>query len=105
MLRKHFLEKVKNNRFRLPYNRKIFFLFGNYIIDKVIRFEHLHDDLAALQNELMLPIDPVANLPHTKKTSRRHPVSAYFDRQAIEIVKSRFAWVFDRFDYPTEPAD
>ena len=106
ILRKNFLEQLKGGRF--GGDRNIFFIGDNYVIDRIIRFEHLRDDLTALQRELELPIDPVAGLSHEKsmKESRRnYPVPDYFDREAIEIVKSNYDWVFDRFDYPTEPVD
>ena len=83
-------------------------MWGKYIIDHAIRFEHLHDDLRALQRELALPVDLVANLPHTystKKSRKSYPLADYFDQQAINIVTSRLAWVFDRFDYPTRPEE
>jgi len=105
-LRAKFLEYMQYNY--QDGDKPIVFLWGKYIIDGEIRFEHLREDLQTLQRDLALPIDPVANLPHEKsmkKSRKSYPVPDYYDRKSIEIVKSKLAWMFDRFDYPTEPVD
>ncbi len=86
-------------------NKPIVFIDGTYIIDRAIRFEHLHEDLSAVANDLGIPLQP-AGLPHTKSTSntrKSYLLADYYDQTCIDIVRERLAWVFEHFDYPDHP--
>lgn len=80
-------------------------LDGKYIIDHGVRMEHIRDDLHRITRELDLPFEDEW-LPYTnkqKKMRKGRETAEYYDPETIEIVKRRQAWVFDNFDYPTEP--
>lgn len=82
-------------------------LDGNFVVDRMIRFEHLLADLSDLCAALGIPFEP-ARLPHEKNmasTRKTYPVADYYDPDTISHVRSRLAWVFDRFDYPSSPGD
>jgi len=80
---------------------------GCYVIDHVVRYEHLQADLGDLARKI--GIDPAeVILPVTKQ--RKHlrsarPVSAYFDAQTTRAVQARMGWMFERHGYSTDPRD
>lgn len=79
---------------------------GAFCADLVIRYENLAADLGAVASELEL--EPARlRLPVTKDGSRHRrgrAVAEYFDRETIDRVMSRMAWVFDIFGYDTLPS-
>lgn len=79
-------------------------LDGAFAADRVIRFETLAADLAAVRRELAPDAAP-APLPHAKRTSdrRRRPVADYYDEASIAAVRRNGAWAIDRFGYPDRP--
>lgn len=86
---------------------KITHVGTTYVIDHMIRFENLREDIEDTARTLGVEVN-VDALPHTKstaKTRKKHAVADYYDEDTIEIVKSRLAWVFDRFPYPTRPGE
>ena len=90
-----------------PDDNKITHVDGVYVVDRMIRFETLKEDIEAVAAELGVEVDPDA-LPHTKSTSatrKKIAVQDYYDKDTIEVVKSRFDWVFDRFPYSTKPGE
>jgi len=81
-------------------------LDGRFIVEQMIRFENLVDDLATVCAKLGLPFDR-ERLPHEKNMSasrKSYPVADYYDSETIARVRERLAWVFDNFDYPDHPA-
>lgn len=80
---------------------------GDYVIDHMMRYEHLADDLDALRQTLSLPVEALM-LPVTKSRKQQRgaiPVGEYFDSETADIVRTRMAWVFDRFGYSDDPRD
>ncbi|RVT82752.1 hypothetical protein DXV76_16080 [Rhodobacteraceae bacterium CCMM004] len=80
-------------------------LFGRYVVDHMVRFERLAKDMASLNRDLDLGIDP-GDLPTTKsmaRTRKAYDVPDYFDAETEARVRKRQSWVFDYFDYPTRP--
>lgn len=103
--KRSFNDFLKNQRW--PDDRKVTHVNDAYVIDHMIRFENLREDIEAVAKAVGVDIDPDA-LPHTKSTAQKrkeHAVADYYDEDTIEIVKSRLAWVFDRFPYSTRPGD
>ena len=102
-LKAYFRDLILNRNW--PDDREIVFLDGEFIIDHVVRFEHLRDDLGSLSDILNLDTRYM-HLPHTKDTGaarRGQAVADYFDQDTIEEVRRRMAWVFERFNYPDTP--
>ncbi|WP_112321899.1 sulfotransferase family 2 domain-containing protein [Oceanibium sediminis] len=79
---------------------------GSYAATMTIRYEYLQDDLAKVCQTLDLETHGRA-LPHTKRTrdTGARPLAAYYDPRAIDIVRDRYAWIFERFGYAPDPAD
>ncbi len=78
---------------------------GRMVVDHFIRFEFIREDLAMVADRLGLEID-LGDLPHAKDHKARRmakSIDAYYDDDAIQIVRDRMAWVFDNFDYPRSP--
>lgn len=78
---------------------------GRMIPDRVIRFEHLNEDLTELATAWDLPI-VLSKLPHKKNLGAKRkgtPLEVYYDAEAIDIVRRRMAWVFDLGIYPDLP--
>ena len=75
---------------------------GAFVADRVIRFERLGTDFAAISAELAPDRPP---LPRTKTTTdrRRRPVADYYDDASVAAIRRAAAWVFDLFDYPDRP--
>lgn len=94
---KHFLrEAVYHNDYAIAH------VEGEYIIDDVVRYEHLIEDLEALVASLELDTSRT-ELPWAKKTRATRSVAGYYDDETIAIVRKKMAWVFNRFGYAPEP--
>lgn len=79
---------------------------GEYCGDRVIRFEHLREDLIAAISACGLNPENI-QLPHTKKTSNSRmgrPLAEFYTPAAIDAVLLECAWIFDRFGYASQPA-
>lgn len=88
-----------------PNDWEVVSLNDRFLPDHVIRFERLHDDVAALIAALDLGIRTDA-LPHTKPTGSQRmglSVADHYDDDTLGLVRTRFAWVFDRFGYRPAP--
>ena len=67
----------------------------------VIRYEQLHDDLAALADKLDAPLD-LERLPRWKTKSRGHKgatLAEYYDEDTREVVRDAFQYDFKHFGY------
>lgn len=103
VLRRQFHEFVKTKGWNDDV--EVVTLDQSYVVDHMIRFEHLHNDLEKVFRALGLPFDP-AGLAHEKsmsKTRKQYAIADYFDAECIDITRRRMKWVFDRFDYPDSP--
>ena len=72
-------------------NQRIYRLRGEVAVDRVLRYEHLADDLASVWSELGLPGTP--DLPHAKAGTRPRGPSyrSYYDDASRERVAELFA--------------
>jgi hypothetical protein len=81
---------------------------GVNIVDEAVRYEHLHDDLAALCSRLGLPAYDPALLPHLRNKPRRREKlgdpKEYYDADCLSFVAENFAWEIERFGYRLEDA-
>ena len=86
--------------------RKRLFVDGAPSPTKIIRFEHLEEDLAEVCNELGLSDPP--SLPETKMSSRPDDAPTlkdYYDQRGIEIIQRNCEWLFEAGNYPETPPD
>lgn len=86
-------------------DRKCVFVDRQFIIDRAIRFEHLHDDLKTLCSDLNIPVNTNA-IPHAKsnqKSRKKYAIADYYDQESIDVVRKRARWVFRRFNYAEQP--
>jgi hypothetical protein len=75
------------------------------IIDRVVRYERLREDLLEVGRDLGLRLQP-DTLPLTKSTAstrKSYAVPDYYDARSVEVVRRRLWWLFDHFGYPTTP--
>ena len=69
---------------------------GNIIVDKIIKFENLEQDLRAVCKETGIHIKvPLKKVLQTKRKHYRE----YYDDKTIEIVSRRFKSTIDYFNY------
>ena len=80
-------------------------LDGHWVVDHLVRVEHLTDDLARTCQALGLPTAIAHALPRTKDTGgdRQRPVPDYFDADLVQLVRDRCAWMFERGGYGDAP--
>ena len=69
------------------------------IVDRVLRFETLHDDLSALCAELGIDMD----MPHSNSSSHTH-YSAYYSEDDRAFAERLFRRDLEMFDYSFEKA-
>lgn len=100
-IRAEFQSYIRSERW--PDDSEVVLIDGRLVVDECIRFECLREDITSLIARRNLPIDP-ARLASAKAMPARRPAAAdYFEQTDIDIVRRRFAWVFDHFDYPDRP--
>lgn len=89
-----FLERAVRHR---PLNDPYY--FGPRPPDFVIRYEHLHEDLAALEQRFGL--DLVARMPFTKNRARadRRPASEVLSEAQKACIRASHARIFETFGY------
>ena len=83
-------------------DREYFFCEGQFMVDSVIRYEHLHDDLEALSERLNLGLDVRKELPHEKRRSEDRAGLRYQDfitPDAKAAIDAHYGWYFERFGY------
>ncbi len=79
-----------------------FFCDGRFMVDSVIRYEHLHEDLQALNARLNLGLDLSTQLPHEKRRSQDRAGLRYQDLIAPDAkaaIDAHYDWYFERFGY------
>lgn len=84
---------------RLIRNYNIYAVGQQVVADKVVRYEHLEEDLRAVEEQIGLPI--LAHLPRTKGNSRqdRTPAKHVLSSQQKEAIQSLCAEEFALFGY------
>lgn len=104
-LRKLFLDHLAAS---ISPDRDILLIDGRLVVDRVIRFESLLQDLENLNAELKLGLSDIATqLPTYKLTDRASagpPLSSYLDRDSINEINTQMAWYFDLFGYEMKEA-
>jgi hypothetical protein len=70
---------------------------GNFRCDHFLRFENLGEDWERLCGVLELDNAP---LPHINRTRRSVPWWEYYDNEAAELIRARYARDFEVFEYP-----
>lgn len=84
------------------HDREYFFCADRFCIDSVIRYEHLHEDLQAVNERLGLGLDVRAALPHEKRRRQDRAGLAYRDLiapAAKAAIDAHYDWYFERFGY------
>lgn len=101
--RSAFREFVMSGRF--SDDADIVFVNGRFVVDVLLRYETLTEDLARLCARLGL--DPARTaLPQTKMTRDRRqgiPVAGYYDDEIIGVVRKALDWNFRYGGYPDRP--
>ncbi len=70
---------------------------GQWLVNEVIRLEHLHEELPAVLERVGIPTDSL-NIPH--RNARQHrPYQAYYDDESRELVRRLYASEIERFGY------
>jgi hypothetical protein len=80
-------------------NARVYRIAGRVVVDRMLRYESLTDDLAAVWTELGLPSEP--RLPHAKggtRTDRRHYREIHDDDTRARVAEL-FADAIDEFGY------
>jgi len=87
-------------------DRQIVFVGDQYVVDRLIRYEHLSGDLKQFAADLEIDLRHTA-LPQTKLTRhrRRAAVPEYFDTKSADMFRSTCAWMFEKGSYPDHPID
>lgn len=81
-------------------NDGFYFIDGRLCVDQVLRYEHLHDDVADLCRKLGIP---AIELPRLKTGFRSgHHYGAYYDDETRRVVAERHANDIRQFGYRFE---
>jgi hypothetical protein len=76
----------------------------DYVIDRMIRYEHLRADLEQLATDLDLPLDRTS-LPHARNNQKARAdmtLDQLFDANSAERVREVDRWIFDHCDYSSD---
>ncbi|MCB1382091.1 MAG: sulfotransferase family 2 domain-containing protein [Notoacmeibacter sp.] len=93
MERKNWLTPVTQNSWLTDISGR------HVIVDRILRFETLHDDLEALCGELGIEMD----MPHANSSSHRH-YSGYYSAEDRALAEKLFARDLEMFGYRFEQA-
>ena len=88
------------------YNDRRIYTIGDQIcMDYVIRYESLLEGVEEVCRRVNVPFQP-ERLPKlvSKSRSKKHAVADYYDAKTIEIVRQRFRFELEKFEYdfPTD---
>lgn len=94
-----YVEQIDVNK-RLPTSIKSFAFddSDNCLVDEILRFEDLRQDLPRLLKRCDIKISADA-IPHLNSTSRRLAYREYYDDYARERVRLLYKYEIDRFGY------
>ncbi len=84
-------------------DRSVYCIAGRQVVDDVIRFERLEEDVRRIARRLDLPAAEVP-LPRYKDLQNlpKDHYSAYYDRESRDLVSRAYAAELKRFDYAFE---
>ncbi len=103
-LRHGFQDFIRSKKWKT--DRKNVIIDGKFIINRVVRFEHLLDDLSLVAHDLGVAVN-INAMPHKKSTAesrKDYAVADYFDQECIDIVRKRSAWLFEFCHYAERPS-
>ncbi len=84
------------------HDRKYFFCEGQFMVDSVIRYEHLHEDLQAMSERLNLGLDVRKELPLKKRVVEEELRQRYrqlITPEAKAAIDDYYGWYFEQFGY------
>lgn len=81
-------------------DRNKYMIDGEENMDYFIRYEHLHEDMKHVCDQLSIPFEP-SLVPQFKKGLRKHsiPIQDYYDTETYRIVREKYAWEVEKFGY------
>jgi hypothetical protein len=87
-------------RRRWKNDRNIVAIGGKFQMDRLIRMEHLHEDVRSVCERLGVEWEP-SWLPHKKKTGgeKKFSVKDFYDPRLEDFVRREYDWVFALIDY------
>lgn len=77
------------------------------VFHDAFRLEHLQTDIPRISARLDVSLD-VSSLAHVKRRERSStdvPDIELFDSRVTDAIRAKCSWVFDHFDYSTDPED
>lgn len=92
---------------RFKTDRDIVFIGDTFVVDEAVRFEHMYDDVQAIADRQGWDLD-LGHMAHTKSMAKKRgtiPLSEYFTPENRDKVLALMSWVFERYDYSTDPRD
>ncbi len=72
---------------------------GQRLVTKVLKFETIDADYAALAETLGLPVHELPRVNATKSRKGREPFQTYYDDKAVDLVRRIYAPDFETFGY------
>ncbi len=75
---------------------------GHLIVRRLLRFERLAEDYAALAEDLDLPVKELPRINPTRARSDRRPIASYYDTRTIDQVRRLHGRDFDLFGYSAQ---
>ncbi len=101
-MRSVFADFINSDLFLDDHN--ICFVDNTCVIDRFLHLETFDADMNALHSELGTPLPKTLHHARDNTAMRRqYSVPDFYTKPAIEQVKHRTAWMFDRFGYPETP--
>jgi len=95
-----FSEFVNSPGINVQDNRKLYTIDNEIVVDKVMAFETLDDDMEAVQDRLSIPDHERMSINSiiTKKTDRG-AYREYYDDRTRDAVQKSFHWTIEQFGY------
>ena len=79
----------------------------NLLVDDVIRFETLEEDIRRIHEKLGIEMPEMA-IPHQKKSTeeiKKLPPAELLTQGAVDAILEKDGWLFENFGYSTRPED
>ena len=73
------------------------------LLDKIIKIEHIANELPGIWNQLELPLNEISSIPRTNESPSEKPWESVLSKKAIQKLASKYAGDFQLLNYSLVP--
>ena len=73
------------------------------LLDKIIKIEHIANELPGIWNQLELPLHEISSIPRTNESPSEKPWESVLSKKAIQKLASKYAGDFQLLNYSLVP--